>query len=474
MATPKIYIPEGGIDTYRNALTQDGLLIHSVNMTSFPYGAKSKRTGYSTFLGTADGAQVNSLFSFPNIGNDATKCNLLRASGSVLYHSIQGTGTWTSSGNGTISNNAHFGHAITNGGTILIGGDGVGSTRQSTDGTSFTNTPLSPIAEYFEEYQNSIYAAGTASTLFKSSDNDGTNWSTSGTSNSSSFQIPGAGKLGAIYKTADKLISTKTSGIMHKWDGYSRIDMATKYGASSPYSVAKSEDFAFFINPYGNYGFGGARPQLLSNAIQRQFYNNENTGIAGTAFTTIPGEVHIYDYYASIGTITDDFTGRLIPNAIIKYDFQKNEYLNYSFANKPTAFHSYRDVITGKQNFIFGDTNGQCYKMDLSTTDNGIAIPSEMVFLFHYGTPFNEKVWEELWLSFNPGCQANIQIACTNTYHYQTLKWIDLGDCSSGFTYFRFPNGSRSRLLFMRIYESSKNSSYNYYGCQIMATIQDS
>jgi hypothetical protein len=468
-AQPKVFYPAGGINTYSNPLELglDGIMIHSVNMTSFPMNAKSKRTGYSTFLGTADGQQVNSLLDYHR--NDGTQFWLYRASGSALRYSAQGTGEWTTAGNGTIQNGGHFGAAILD--NVMIGGDGVGSTRHTTNGTSFTNTSLAPIAEHFEEYQNRIYAAGTSSNLFYSTTNDGTNWNTSGTSDSSSFVVPGAGKLGKIFKAADKLVTTKNSGLMHKWDGFSVLDMTTQYGPFSPYSVANTEDYRFFVNQLGVFGFGGAKPQLISNAIQRQFYNDSNTGIAGTAFPTIPAVCHRYDYLASVGTITDDFTDRRIDNAIIKYDYQKNEFLNWSFADKPTAFLSYKDTNFTQQ-LIFGDANGQCYKLDNSTTDNGVAIPSEMVFVYHYGNPFLRKKWNWYYLIFNPGCQAKVQVSYADTYQYQYLTWEDIGDCSNGITSGRFPNAKNSNFLFVRVYESSKDARYTFYGLGVDAEFQ--
>lgn len=461
------YFDLRGIETYSNPLLSDGKMIHGVNVVSFPFGAKSKRTGYSTFLNNPDSAQVNTLFDFQNIGNNGTAFNLYRASGTILYHSLQGTGNWTISGNGTISSGAHFGQAILD--NTLIGGDGTLATRHSTNGTSFVDTTLAPVAEHFEQYQNRIYAAGTESTLFYSTTNDATNWNTSGTSDSSSFEVPGAGKLGKIFKTPDTLIAPKNAGAMFKWDGFSLIDMATRYAPSSPYSIDSTEGYNFFVNQLGHYGFG-SKPELLSNPIQRQFYNDKNTGIAGTAFPTIPGRVHRYDYFASVGTITDDFTSRTISNAIIKYDYQKNEYLNWSFANKPTSFLSFKDVDQTQQ-FIFGDATGQVYKMDNSTTDNGVAIPMEMVFVFHYGSPEHEKKWNWWRGIFNPGCEAKAQIACANTFTYQSLRWFDLGDCNDGACEFRFPAESRSRFMFVRIYESSKNSRSVFYGQSIDAEV---
>lgn len=459
-----------GINTFINPLGKDGLLIHAVNVKSDGYGIKSKRTGYSTFLATPDGSAVQSLFAFPNIGNDSTKVNLFRASGSVLYHSVQGTGAWTLSGNGTISAGAHFGVAILD--NVLIGGDGTLPTRHSTDGTSFTNTTLAPPAEFFEQYQNRIYAAGTASTLFYSTTNDATNWNTSGTSDSNSLQIPGEGKMGQVFKSADKLLATKSTGLMYKWDGYSLIDMTTRYGPSSPYSIADSEDYRFFINQIGHFGYGGEKPQLLSNAIQRQFYNDANTGIAGTVFPSAPAVVHRYDYLVSVGTITDDFTDRTISNAIIKYDYQKNEYLNWSLADNPTAWLSYLDK-DGARQLIFGDATGQCYKMDNTlTTDDGSAIASEMVYVFHYGAPEFRKKWNYWRGIFNPGCEAKVQIACSNVFTYQNLNWQELGECKSGFVEYRFPNASTSNFLFVRIYENSKNSRMMFYGQNIDAEVE--
>jgi hypothetical protein len=464
----QFYLPHGGINTYINPIdpNNDGVLIHAVNVASNYYGIKTKRPGYTAFLGTPDTAQVNSLFAFPNIGNDPTKINLYRASGTILYHSLQGTGAWTTSGNGTISSGAHFGQAILD--NVLIGGDAVGSTRWTTNGTSFTNGTLAPVAEFFEQYQNRIYADGTSSTRFYSTTNDAKNWNTSGTSDSNSFQVPGAGKLGMPIKVADKLVATKSSGIMQKWDGYSQIDMATNYGPSSPYSVAGVEGYKFFINQLGLYGFGGAMPQLLSNAIQRQFYNIQNSGIAGTAFSTIPGVTHKYDYLASVGTIVDDFTSRTVSNAIIKYDYQKNEFLNWSFANNPTAYLSYKDT-SGSQQLLFGDANGQCYQMDTTTTDNGAAIPMEMVFFFTGKMPHVDKQWRWWRGFFNPGCEAKVQVACSDVFDYQSLIWTELGDCSSGFIEYHFndPRNNRGRFLFVRIYESSRNSRTTFYGQEI-------
>lgn len=451
----------GGINLYVNPINRNnGEMIKAVNITSDFYGSKRKRQGYSTFLGTADGSAVNSLFSFYK--NDGTSFWLYRASGSQLFSSAQGTGAWTVTGNGTISPGANVGYAVLD--NTMVIGDGVGSTRYTTDGTSFTNGSLAPIAATFEQYQNRIYAGGTASDLFYSTTGDATNWNTSGTSDSSSFKIPGAGKLSKIFKNNDRLVACKAGGAMFRWDGYSLLDMATDLGPSSNQSLDSVEGYWFWLNRLGVFGYGGDKPELISNPIQRQIYNASGSAIAGSVFNTAPAQVHRYDYLCAVGTITDDYTKETISNCLIKYDFNKNEFLNWSLANNPTAMHSYKDA-NGNLQLIFGDSTGQCYKFsDTTTADNTVAIEAQMMFSVDAGVIELDKRWNWLWLYFNPGCQATVQVACTDNLNPSGLSWIDIGDVSAGIVRYKFPPQSRSKFLFIKIHESSKDKPFVFYG----------
>lgn len=449
-----------GLNLYTNpAIPRSGELTRAVNVTSNHFGSKKKRPGYTTFLGTADGSAVNSLFSWTK---DDGSLYLYRASGSALYHSVEGTGAWTLSPNGTISPGKHVGYAVLN--NTLILGDGVGSTRHTTNGTSFTNTTLAPVSEDFEQFQNRVYASGTASSLFYSVTNDPTNWALSGSSDSSSFQIPGAGKNSKIFKQSNNLYATKTSGLMYKWDGFSLSDLATNLGPSSPYSIAQKEDFYFGLNRLGVFGYGGEKPKLISNPIESMIYNNTGSAIVGGTFDVAPASTHQYDYYLAVGTVTEDFTGNTINDCVIKYNFQKNEFVNYSYANNPTALHSFTDTNKVQQ-FIFGDKVGQCYKVSgTATTDNGVAIPSVMEFYTDVEQFDVAKIWRWVELYFNPGCEAKAQVAFADTFRTQGLQWSDPGDCSTGICRLRLPHGSRSNIMFIRISESSKNGPYEFYG----------
>lgn len=455
-----------GINTYLSPMLKgDSELLRGVNVESFPYGAKTKRPGYITHLGTPDTSQVNTLFNWTK--NDGSTMFNYRASGSALYYSIQGTGSWTLAGNGTIADGAHIGYAVLDDTLIIC--DGAGSTRHTTNGTSFTNTTLAPVAVDLAEYQGRIYAAGTSSTLFYSTTNDATNWSTSGTADSSSFTVPGAGKLTRIFKVSDRLMAAKNSGLLYKWDGYSLIDTSTNLAPSSPYSVADSEGFFFWLTRLGHFGYGGSKPQLLSNAMQRQIYNNAGSAIAGTVFDNAPSVEHRYNYMTSVGSTTDDLINVQMNNCIQKYNYQTNEWLNDEMADRPTAYLSYKDT-SGNQQLIFGDATGQCYQFaGTATSDNGKPIVSVLEFVHHGGIPYLEKKWDWFTGFFNPGNEAKVQIAVSDTFTRDKLNWVEVGDCSDGVAEFRFPPGTRGRLLFIKIYESSSDSRFTFYGYDVQA-----
>jgi hypothetical protein len=456
---PVNYYAISGLNLYNNPLNQEGALIRSVNVDSNPLGAKVKRPGYGTFLGTVSDTRINTLFSWEN---EAGSLNVYAASGGTLYYSAQGTAPWAICGNGTITSGSNVGYTILNN-TLTISQNG-GTTRYSTNGTSFTDTPLAPAGGYLEQYHNRIYITGTSSDLFYSVTNDPTNWNTSGTSDSSSITIPGAGIPNKLFKLADRLNINKNSNATFRWDDTSLIDLATNNGMSSPYSYGTVEDNGFWLNPLGMFVSSGAAPQLISNQIQRFIYNDQQTGINGTAFGSAQGVVHKYDYLLAVGSVRDDFTNEPLDNAILKYNYQKNEFLNYQFGDAPTALHSFEDA-TGVKQLIFGDATGQVYQYGNSTTDNGKPISSVMEFIYHFSQPQLDKEMRWFWGFFNPGCEAQVQIAIGSTFTRGAKKWIDLGDATSGVVQYRFPSDTRGRILYLRIKESSKSAPFSYYGC---------
>lgn len=465
----KSFYKTGGVNTFVNPVQPevDGILIHAVNVNSFPLGAKTKRYGYDVYLNNPDSAQVNSLWQWQK--NSGTQFWNYRASGSKVYYSTQGTGDWTVCGNGTISNGGHVDHAVL--ANTMIIGDGAGSTRHTTNGTSFTDTTGAPVAPFFEEYKNRIYAIGTASAFTYSTGNDPTNWQTGGTSDSASLVVSGGGRLLKPFKTADRLILPKSSGEMISWDNYQFTDLATQRGPTSPYSVADAEGYKMYINRFGEYGFGGGQPELLSAPIQRQFFSVFDGAIAGDEFEDIPACTWYNDYYASVGDLTDEFTDRLIPRAIIKHDFQKNEFLNWSFADKPTALFSAVNAL-GYSQMYFGDAFGNTFEISSNfTSDDGDPIYSDMVFFFTHGRPDADKVWRWWRGSFNPGCQLRVAIACSDVFEYSRLQWKELGNAENGFVEHHFPDKSRSKYLFVRLYDANDTPPWSFLGQSMDAEV---
>ena len=173
MPTSGIIIP-GSLNLAVNPLAiKPGDMIRCQNVETDQFGAKKKRPGYTTYLGTMpNGSVVSDLLNF-QLDNGTQFWNYAFAGGN-LYYSQQGTGDWTIAGNGTLDTTGTLTSAVSEN-TLLIG-DGVSATRHSTDGTSFTNTTAAPIAVDMEPYQNRIYIAGTASTLFWSNTGTPTDW----------------------------------------------------------------------------------------------------------------------------------------------------------------------------------------------------------------------------------------------------------------------------------------------------------
>lgn len=473
MASISVYNSAGLNLRVNPLLIKSNDLLRSVNVDNNSLGAKQKRPGFVQFLNNPDNAQVNSHFSW-DVGSNGTQSYLYRVSGSVMYYYDVTAGTattWFPCGGGTFSANAHVGRAVLE--NTMIVGDGVGSTRYTTNGTSFTSMALAPIGQFFVDYQQRIYIGGTANTLFWSTTGDATNWSTSGTSDSSSIQISGEGIINGVEKIADRVVVTKTTGNILRWDGYQLTDDATKLGASSPYSFDKTEGVGFSFNRLGIFSSGGDRPQQIANAIQPFIYNSSNSGIVGSVFDNAPGAVFNYDYLLSVGSTTEDITYRTLTNGVIKYDFQSNWLSTHDFAVTPTAMKAFVNN-TRNTSFVFGDATGKTYLYGgTARTDNGTAIESELMYLTHFGVPHLEKKFNFLTAFFNPGCQAHVQVAITDTFRKNALQWTDLGDATSGTVNYRFESGSQGNLLLVKIVDRSRDAQFDFYGFSVDADVQE-
>lgn len=492
-----------GVNTFNNPLQTDGQAIHLLNVISFPQGALSKRGGYRTYLQNPDGQQVNGLFTFPF--QNGTTIYTYRQSGATLYYSTQGTTNWAPANLGTgvtIASN-YIGNAVFN--NILAIGDGSNTLWTGTSGTSFTQPGSAPVAAYLEVFHNRLYTTdGTSSNVQYSVANDPTNWQNSGTSDSSFLVTTSQGACEGLFVAGDMLQITKNKGDMFTWDDTTLTDVSTIYGPSSPVSIQQIDNYWFYANRLGIFGDDGVNKNLLSAPVQRIFYNRLGAINNNIAQGSVLGVTFYWDYLAVVGTITDDFTGKTINNAIIKYDYQKNAFAYWQFADFPTAIASNIDN-TNQLELFWGNASGQCFYYDpTATSDNGKPIETDMIFLFTYasqGTGFSqtsaqtvfgssyEKKWNWIRLFFNPGDEVNVQFAFSNSMQLQRLKWSEAinirsqGDPnnywqeSDGVVEIRFPlnqnNMPRSRFMFLRIYDNSDSSQFTFYGTQIDAEIQE-
>lgn len=442
-------------------LQENGDLIRAVNIDTDFIGAKVKRAGYYKLLGTPDNAQVNTIFDWHKA--NGTQFWMYRASGSSLYYSTQGTGAWTICGNGTIANGGHVGYAVLE--DQLIIGDGTTNTRVTSNGTSFTDAFGAPKASTFAEYQQRIWASGTSSDVFYSTTGTPSDWTT----DSSSIRIPGAGNVSLLFKQNDRLQAAKNSQSLFKYDGNTLWDVATNQGPSSPYSIGNTEDKRMWLNRNGVILYEGLQPQIFSNSVERLIFNSLGSGVAGTQFDSAPGVTHRYDYFVTLGTVTDDFTGETIINATLKYNFLTDEYVVWSTFVQPTAWHSYVDNNRNVQ-LVFGAANGQVYQFDLlagtAQSDDGQPIEVQMGGVLHYGKPDLDKEFKRTKVFFNPGANAVVQTAVADTFTKGKLPWQDVGDAVNGVAEHRFPEGdnNRGRLRFWKIREASRSAPFRCYG----------
>lgn len=454
MATIRNFNLQGlqlGLSPFQQA---EGQFTRLVNVDPFPVGAMTKRAGYGTTFSSLGGT-INNLWDWHKA--NGTEFNLYSMAGGTVFYSSQGTADWAVAGNGTMTNGAYVGFGILEE-TMMIG-DGTVPSRHTTDGTSFTNTAGAPVAFDFQDYQGRMYAIGSQD-LFYSTVGTPTDWIV----DSSSIRIPGPGKLTTLIKAVDRLITAKNSGIMHRWDGFTLVDLATKLGPTSPYSIGEVEDYRIWLNRKGYFGFNGDRPEIVSNSIRPQIYNDMGSAIVGGTFDVAAGVAHKYDYMCSVGTVTDDFTGETVSNALQVYNYQSDVWRNYSLGTPATALWSFKDNNQNEQ-LIFGDPSGQSYLMGGTyTSDNGAPIEAVMEYVYHGGAPELRKKWNYSWLFFNPGCQAHIQYCYSDTFVKGKKNWIGAGDASSGVVEIKHGKDAESRLLLVKITENSDATRFVYYG----------
>ena len=82
-----------------------------------------------------------------------------------------------------------------------------------------------------------------------------------------------------------------------------------------------------------------------------------------------------------------------------------------------------------------------------------------------------DKKWNYYRCLFNPGCEAQVQVAISDTFTRAKKRWVNLGQATDGIVEYRFPEGSRGKMLFWKIIESSQNARLHWFGMEYDAEV---
>lgn len=361
-------------------------------------GRVKKRAGYAKFLNAPDASEVLSLIPFDLAG--VRRMIMINAAGK-LYSALTSASTWGTAILTGLSTSARWGYTYMqddSGNNYMILGNGV-ETYKTADAVTFSAVSGAPLAKYWATYQQRVYAAGvilSPHTLFWSSIGDITDWSPVAPSDSSSTDIDAGykGSINGIFNSNDRIVIYKER-MMKRWNEEIMKTIKTSWGVEAPYSLADIDGNVF------SYDREAIRLYDGNEHVPISFYIDDIIrGLSNTAANLQRrfGLVFNKRYYLNVGTITDE-DGKTIPNGMIVYDYEKNMFVIYSFADTMTAGAKLIDTNSDEQVY-FGDSTGQCYKMFTGDQDDDADI--EMVLESHIFYPQGIAVdIEPMELHFN-------------------------------------------------------------------------
>lgn len=450
----------------------DGELLACQNLDFKPDGAVTKRTGYKA-TGYGEAGTTSDIRSLHRNGSYIYAVN---ADGSVYWVDKNSGTQWAVTGTNTLSASSVSYSDVFNG-TFFIGDNG-GTQIYTADGTSFTPLPNAPKSAYLTTYNvNQRMFSGSGDVMFWSKFGDATNYSTTGTADSSSIKIPGGGDISSINVINNNVLVTKTSGLIANWDGFRLTVYPSNEGALHGKSVSNYNGLWIWINQTGFYATNGVEIKKISRPIDKIF-----------KFVTTPtylnigcSWVHRESYYYMLGLLYqfdllngDYLEPEYIPSVpILKYDIP---YDRWSWYDMPYEFPAYGNVINYKEDSlglsytqlektVFADTNSRdTYVFDDRTySDNGNPIHSYLLGFLTWGNPSTDKLLKKLIIHTSPGCNAKFQVAFSNKLSTHDLQWEDCGDLSGGVT--TVPGkGMRGKYMFYKLNERSTDPPFTFYG----------
>jgi hypothetical protein len=333
-----------------------------VNADLSKKGVIKKRKGYTKILNTPDANEILSLIPI-ELGS-VRQLIMVNAAGKMYSSDLTGA-TWGTAIATGLSTSARWGFTImsdSSGNKYAIMGNGA-VTKKTADGVALSDVSGAPLAKYWTTFSQRVFGAGvTASpdTLFWCSIGDLTNWSGVSPNDSSSTTIDRyyRGNIKGIRESNDRVVIYKER-MMKRWDGDTLKTVMASSGLDAPYSLASVDGMIFSFDRDGIRLYDGNEPRLISERIRDLI---EGIDVTSANLERICGAVFQKKYYLSVGNITDE-DGNTITNAVIAYDYVKDEFMLYSTAHRITAMTRFINTTDNTENLYVGDLTGNVYKM---------------------------------------------------------------------------------------------------------------
>lgn len=356
------------------------------------YPNRTVRKGKTTY-GASGNAQTNLMTNFKDT-------HLVRAVGTQLQYNSSGT-TWTNI-SGTYSNSdwsaANFEVA---GDDALILTNGVDPVKYWNGSTLANLSSNAPTGRYITADPSRIFIAKD-NILYWCGFQDAKDWTSKENSGFADYYTYGGGNITALMNFRDIKYIWKEDAMAGLYGtnffDFRIVEVSNNIGCVSHKTVKEVNGKLFWLGQQDVYQFTQGNPIPIGEKI-RGFLNRINRAHIGkcTAFTDG------LRYYLCL--VIDNATE---PNLRLVWDTR------YDRWRVPAYNENFRYGVLFKNAMYVGDSNGQTWKVNDGTTDNGVAIPWYMDSkAFSEGIMEAEKEYKEIHVQglFSAGSTVNVSIS---------------------------------------------------------------
>jgi len=398
----------GGVQIKSNKyLRKKNQVIRSQNVISPTIGSLTKRLGY-TQIGNAMTASKDILMNAEfQYGTTPTRKHIVvcdAATESEVY--VLSGSTWTQQAQNLTATAKARGTDFVDYFFLVNYSDATRSYSGSGWSTS-TNVTSAPKAKYIESYRNRLYlgycdVGGTdyPSRVYYSSlpASDGTiTWDT--TNDWFYVETSDGDVITALAKNKTYLIIFKENS-MFRYDGTfgatNLKPISWKLGTVSQESVVLDENLILFYSRKGVTMSLGGEPKVVSRSIQ-PIIDRVNQANLGDICAGMDGD----HYLVYVGTLTSALPGdsSALSRVIIDYDISQNLCTYHTIPDTPMAFGSY--TSSGAKLLSFGDANGEVFRWNYGTTDDGTAIATNIEQVLWPSGPETTNVFQNAFFFGN-------------------------------------------------------------------------